>query len=100
MKRIGADMLANLDRQLADGKISHIEHEARRIEIEEAIRAGKDVDMGAGERFWRLIGGILVWFFVAFAIGALVPGPQPLPFVFGLLVGVWPGVRIAYPRFH
>ncbi|MCO6684767.1 hypothetical protein V7G09_04900 [Cutibacterium avidum] len=98
MKKIGADMLANLDQQLADGKIGQAEHDSRRIEIEEMIRTGKDVDMDAGERVGRAIGGILVWLLVAFAFGFLVPGPQPLPFIIGMLVGLWPALRIAHPR--
>lgn len=100
MRKIGADMLANLDRQLADGKIDQAAYDSRRVEIEEIIRTGKDVDMDASERVGRFIGGILVWFLVAFAIGFLLPGPQPLPFILGLLLGLWPGLRIAHPRFH
>lgn len=98
MKKIGADMLANLDRQLADGKIGQAEHDSRRIEIEEMIRTGKDVDMDAGERVGRAIGGILVWLLVVCAFWILAPGPRSLSLIIGILVGLWPALRIAHPR--
>lgn len=98
MKKIGADMLANLDQQLADGKIGQAEHDSRRIEIEEMIRTGKDVDMDAGERVGRAIGGILVWLLVVCAFWILVPGPRSLSLIIGILVGLWPALRIAHPR--
>lgn len=98
MKRIGSEMLANLDRQLADGKIGQAEYDSRRIEIEEIIRIGKDVDMNAGERVGRAIGGILVWLLVACASWILVPGPRPLSLIIGMLVGLWACLRVAHPR--
>lgn len=98
MKKIGADMLANLDQQLADGKIGQAEHDSRRIEIEEMIRTGKDVDMDAGERVGRAIGGILVWLLVVCAFWILVPWPRSLSLIIGMLVGLWPALRIAHPR--
>ena len=101
-RRIGADMLANLDRQLAAGTISPAQHEARRAEVLEMIRTGKDLDVSTGERAGRQLAAAAV-----FIVGIIYMGSQfilsssPLAWVFGIAgaaLAVWGSHRIGHPR--
>lgn len=91
MKRIGSEMLANLDQQLASGNIDQHEYDSRRIEIEDMIRKGKDIDMDSTERAGRAIGGLAIlivccvmgiylissasmWLVVVFGVAAIALG--------------------------
>ncbi|QQY15035.1 hypothetical protein JMX53_12730 [Cutibacterium avidum] len=101
-RRIGADMLANLDRQLAAGTISPAQHEARRTEVLEMIRTGKDLDVSTAERTVRQVAAIAV-----LVVGIIYMGSQfilshsPLAWVFGIAgaaLAVWGSYRIGHPR--
>lgn len=98
-RRIGADMLANLDRQLAAGAISQAQHEARKAEVLEMIRTGKDIDMGVREKLVRVIAGIVI------AIAGIVGGATIIS-VGGFILAAWAfiiagcvvGYKVAHPR--
>ena len=96
-RRIGADMLANLDRQLAAGTISPAQHE-----VLEMIRTGKDLDVSTAERTVRQVAAIAV-----LVVGIIYMGSQfilshsPLAWVFGIAgaaLAVWGSYRIGHPR--
>lgn len=44
-RRVAAEMLAHLDRQSEAGLLAKPEYEAKRTEVLEMIRTGRDVDM-------------------------------------------------------
>lgn len=98
MRRIGADMLANLDRQLADGTMTKAEYDSRRIEVEDLIRKGKDIDMTPAEKYGRLAGGFAVFCVVAVILGLIIPLPAPVSLFIGAVVGLVVGIRVASPR--
>ena len=101
-RRIGADMLANLDRQLTAGAISPAQHEARKAEVLELIRTGKDVDMGWGERAGRTAYGVAVIIVGILAgIGCMLGLPIALGFPVGvvfIVAAIILGRRVMHPR--
>ena len=68
---IGPDMLANLDRQLAEGAIDQHTYDARRTETLELIRRGKAVEHTKTEMAfgygWAIFATILVVFLLILA---------------------------------
>lgn len=102
MKRIGSEMLANLDQQLASGNINQHEYDSRRIEIEDMIRKGKDIDMDSTERTGRAIGGLAI-LIVCCVMGVYLISSANmwLVVVFGvaaIALGVVAGWLVAKPR--
>lgn len=102
MKRIGSEMLANLDQQLASGNINQHEYDSRRIEIEEMIRKGKDIDMDSTERTGRAIGGLAI-LIVCCAMGIFLIGTARVAVVglvggAAIVLGVVAGWSVAKPR--
>lgn len=101
-QRIGADMLAHLDNQLAAGRITPAEHRAREAEVLELIRTGRDVDMGGGERASRGVYAALVGLFGVLAgVGCMAGLPLLLGLPVGIafiVVGILLGRRVRHPR--
>jgi hypothetical protein len=102
MKRIGSEMLANLDQQLASGNINQHEYDSRRIEIEDMIRKGKDIDMDSTERTGRAIGGLAI-LIVCCAMGFFLIGTARVAVVglvggAAIVLGVVAGWSVAKPR--
>lgn len=98
-RRIGADMLANLDRQLAAGTISPAQHEARKAEVMELIRTGKDVDMSGREKLVRISAGVVLALAVFMGALLIVARGGHIAGVLALIVaGCVVGLMIAHPR--
>lgn|GEM_PF-1539588 len=98
-RRIGADMLATIDRQLASGALSHAQYEARKVEVLELIRTGKDVDMSGRERLLRIISGIALALAVFLGAVVIVSGGGHGKGVLALVAaGCVVGFTIAHPR--
>ena len=101
-RRIGADMLANLDRQLAAGTISPAQHEASRTEVLEMIRTGKDLDVSTGERAGRQVAATAVFIVgIIYLVSQFILSSSPLAWVFGIAgaaLAVWGSYRIGHPR--
>ena len=102
MKRIGSEMLANLDQQLASGNINQHEYDSRRIEIEDMIRKGKDIDMDSTERTGRAIGGLAIligWSGMGgFPLGTARVAVVGLVGGAAIVLGVVAGWSVAKPR--
>ena len=103
-RRVGAEMLAHLDRQSEAGLLAKPEYEAKRTEVLEMIRTGRDVDMTGGERFGRIVLGFVVAI-VVWLIGGLTAMHLARGFIAWLgnigflILGVFLGARVSHPRF-
>lgn len=79
--RIGPEMLAHLDRKLAAGTITPAQHEARRVEVLELIRRGKDVHVSPARRTITIICSVLTLLLGVF----LLFTPTPVALILGVV---------------
>lgn len=91
---IGAEMLRQLDEQLAAGKIDQAAYEARKVEVLELIRRGKAVEYSGGDKAVNTgVGTTMLVLGVLTALGSLYFGAWLVTPIGALLA--WGGWRIS-----